>query len=134
MPIQIANEANGSVVCDQALLAATFFARLVGLLRAHRLEPGDGLLIRPSKGIHTVGMRFSIDAVALDKRLHVLAVRQDLKPLRLAIFPWNTHYVLELPAGQLEHVRVRVGDRFLLSRGDESRARNKSEVLPPRWE
>src|SRR5437667_363339 len=43
-----------------------------GLLGRDRLEPGEGLLLRPASAVHTFFMRFPIDAVFLDRGLVVL--------------------------------------------------------------
>lgn len=61
-------------------LADTFLTRLCGLLGKNGLEPGSGILIRPSSGVHTIGMRFAIDVVGLDKNLRVLKVWRRLPP------------------------------------------------------
>lgn len=111
-PVWIANETNGSVVCDRARVASTFFSRLAGLLGRRSFEPGEGLLIKPSQAIHTLGMSFPIDAIALDRHLRVLELRPGLTPVRIAVFPWKTHSVLELPAGQIGRAGICVEDRL----------------------
>ena len=60
-------------------IADTSLTRLVGLMGRRRLDAGCGLLIRPSCGIHTFGMLFSIDVVALDRSLRVVKVEGDSK-------------------------------------------------------
>jgi len=52
---------------------------MVGLLGKARLDPGKGLLIVPSSGVHTWGMRFPIDVVALNRHLRVLDVKEHLE-------------------------------------------------------
>ena len=41
------------------------WTRLRGLIGRARLQPGDGLMLRPASSIHTSFMRFPIDAVFL---------------------------------------------------------------------
>ena len=90
-------------------LAASLPARLKGLLGKNKLEAGKGLLIQPCKGIHTFFMRFSIDAVFLDKGNRVVALAHALPPNRMtSIYP-KAVSVLELPAGTLGEGVV-VGD------------------------
>ena len=100
----------GNHIC----LAASLPARLKGLLGKDRLDPGQGLLIQPCKGIHTFFMRFSIDAVFLDKGNRVVALAHALPPNRMtSIYP-KAVSVLELPAGTLDESVV-VGDEIKFS-------------------
>jgi uncharacterized protein len=93
-------------------IADTSLKRLIGLAGRRRLGAGCGLLIRPSSGIHTFGMRFSIDVVALNKSLQVLKVWHRLAPFRVTSIHLKTHSVLELPAGQIRNCRIEVGDQL----------------------
>ncbi len=60
------NVDTGSVVADLVAVADTRATRAVGLLNRTGFEPGEGLWIVPSRGVHTCWMRFAIDIVALD--------------------------------------------------------------------
>src|SRR6202012_2722319 len=64
-------------------LAATSLSRLFGLLGKRDIEPGSGILIRPSSGVHTFFMMSSIDVVGLDRNLKVIKVWKRLKPFRV---------------------------------------------------
>ncbi|EQC51248.1 hypothetical protein M901_1095 [Bacteriovorax sp. DB6_IX] len=69
----------------------------------------DGLLIRPCNSIHTFFMRFSIDAVFLNKDFKVIRIYRDLKPWRMTTIIWKANQVLELRAGTLPD-NVKEGD------------------------
>lgn len=69
-----------------------------------------GLWIFPSNGIHTIGMRFPIDALYLDADCRVVRAYEGLKPWRIAAVSLRTQSVLELPAGTLGKCPTRVGD------------------------
>jgi hypothetical protein len=96
------------------MIADTSLTRLAGLLGRRSLEAGSGLLIRPSCGIHTFGMLFSIDAVALGKDLRVVKLWPGLVPFRVTRLQRKAHSVLELAAGQIGHCRICVGDQLEL--------------------
>lgn len=49
------------------------FSRLRGLL-GRQLAPDGGLMLTPCSCIHTIGMRYAIDAVYLDRAYQVLRV------------------------------------------------------------
>jgi uncharacterized protein len=101
-----------TTVGTRITIADTSFTRLIGLLGKRRLDSGCGLLIRPSSGIHTFGMLFSIDVVALNRSLQVLRLWHRLPPFRLTSVSLKTHTILELPAGQIRNCRIQVGDQF----------------------
>jgi uncharacterized protein len=101
-----------TTVGTRITIADTSLTRLIGLVGKRRLDSGCGLLIRPSSGIHTFGMRFSIDVVALNKSLQVLKVWHRLAPFRVTSIHLKTHSVLELPAGQIRNCRIEVGDQL----------------------
>ena len=88
--------------------------RLFGLLLASSVEPGEGLLIRPSSGVHTFGMRFAIDVVALDKSSRVSGLWPRVRPWRVRALSLRTRSVLELAAGQIEATGLCLGDQLSL--------------------
>jgi uncharacterized membrane protein (UPF0127 family) len=100
-----------AVVCDRCELADSAWTRLRGLIGRARLQPGDGLMLRPASAIHTSFMRFPIDAVFLDDELRVLRVREGLRPWRAAAAPGATA-VLELAAGQAARNGLAPGARL----------------------
>jgi uncharacterized protein len=108
------NQNTGVVVADRVGVADTRATRRVGLLTRHGLEPGEGLWIVPSRGVHTCGMRFSIDVLALDERGTVIDRVLNMKPWRIRLPRRGTAGVLELPAGTLEASGTALGHRIEL--------------------
>jgi uncharacterized membrane protein (UPF0127 family) len=95
-------------------LADTSLSRLFGLLGKRGLDPGNGILIRPSSGVHTFFMMFPIDVVALDRSLRVLKVWKKLGPFRLTSVSLKTHSVLELAPGQIDACGIEPGDQLAI--------------------
>lgn len=108
----ILNKTRATVVGTRIAVADTFHTRLVGLLGRRHMEAGSGLLIQPSSGIHTFGMLFPIDVVALDRQLRVRALWPNLRPWRISGVSWNTHAILELPSGAILRSHLGVGDQL----------------------
>lgn len=83
--------------------------RVVGLIGKGKPEP---VLIKTRFGIHTFGLKFSIDAVVLDKHKHVVRCKENLKPFR--VFVWNPKHdtILELPHGTIRHKSIKKGDKI----------------------
>ena len=115
------NVDTGRVIADRVAVADTRATRAVGLLSRTGLEPGEALWIVPSRGVHTCGMRFAIDVVALDPQGVVVDTVAALRPWRIRLPRRNTAGVLELAAGVLEATGTRIGHRIELSPGGEAR-------------
>jgi uncharacterized protein len=96
-------------------LADSSLTRLFGLLGKRSLEPGSGLLIQPSSGVHTFGMMFSIDVVALDHDLRVLAVWRRLPPFRVTPISLKSHSSLELAPGEIDRCNIEPGDQMVVA-------------------
>ena len=105
--VALAND-DGDVVCERCLLAETALARLRGLLGRRGLPSGEGILLRPASSIHTAFMRFTIDAVFLDRADRVVKVASDLHPWRMAACR-EARTVLELGAGEAARRGLRPG-------------------------
>lgn len=82
--------------------ARTSFARMRGLLGKTGLPPGHGLLILPCNAIHTIGMKFAIDARFFDKKGNLVREYHCLPPGKWFIFGGLKAYsVLETQAGDI---------------------------------
>lgn len=90
--------------------ATGFLDRLRGLIGRESLQPGEGLLIRPCSGIHTIGMRFTVDVVFLDAEGRVVKIAASVRPNRLGPIALGSAAVLELPEGTIARTGTRVGD------------------------
>jgi uncharacterized membrane protein (UPF0127 family) len=106
------NKTKATTIGSGITIADTCLTRLVGLAGRRRLDAGCGLLITPSSGIHTVGMLFAIDVIALTKTLQVVKLWQDLPPFRVTSISMKVHSVLELPAGEIGKCRIEIGDQL----------------------
>jgi uncharacterized membrane protein (UPF0127 family) len=95
-------------------VAETFRARSKGLLGKSSLAAGEGLLIRPCKGVHTIGMKFPIDVVFLDNSNKVIGICKELQPNRLTAIRLRAASVLELPVGTVEATALKLGDEVEL--------------------
>jgi len=90
--------------------AASLWDRLRGLLGRKALGPGAALLIERCGSVHTVGMRFALDLVFLDRAWHVVRVVRDVRPGRLMVWGgWHAASVLESEAGCADLSGLAVG-------------------------
>ena len=112
MALSARNVDTGAIVADKVAVATTHADRAVGLLSRSGLEPGEALWIVPSRGVHTWGMRFAIDIVALDACGFVIDQVSALKPWRIRLPRRGTAGVLELPSGTLTASGTSIGHRI----------------------
>jgi uncharacterized protein len=90
-------------------VADTFAARNRGLLG--RSGSTGAMLLTHTRGVHSLGMRFTIDVAFLDKDLVVLDAL-TLRRHRMARPRVKARSVLEAEAGAFERWGLRVGDRL----------------------
>ena len=83
--VRITNTTRNAELADRALLADTHWTRLRGLIGRPSIRPGEGLVIAPSRGVHTYGMRYAIDVVLVDEAGKVVALHPDLQPAAAAL-------------------------------------------------
>jgi uncharacterized membrane protein (UPF0127 family) len=109
---RVMNTTRDTVVGDSIELADTSMARMFGLLGRRGLDSGGGLWIKPSSGVHTVGMSFRLDVVGLDREFRIIKLWRGLRPLRMTSVSFKLKSVLELPCGTIDRSRMEVGDRL----------------------
>jgi uncharacterized protein len=107
----------GIVVCERCEVADTAPSRMRGLLGRDGIEPGHGLLIKPTNSVHMFFMRFAIDVVFLDRDLGVKKIVEALAPWRMAGCR-GAKAALELPAGEAARRGVTLGEQLVLDRSD----------------
>lgn len=107
------NRTRTTYLATELLIARTHWSRFRGLMAtdASRFRRGQGLWIEPCHGVHTLAMRFPIDAVYLDHERIVIHIEQGLKPWRMAAIRVLATSVLELPTGTVIDTRTELGDQ-----------------------
>ena len=95
--------------------ADNFITRLVGLLKRNQLGPEEALWLMPSKGIHTIGMKFPIDVVFLNRQACVLSLISGMLPYRISGVHMRGYSVIELPNGTIRKSQTEIGDQLEIS-------------------
>jgi uncharacterized membrane protein (UPF0127 family) len=112
---RVRNLTKGVSLADRAEVADTSAKRRTGLLKHKSLPPGSGLWLVPCEGIHMIGMKFSIDALFLNRDRRVVKICPNMGKWALAL-SLRAHSVLELPAGAAAQTGTTVGDRLEVER------------------
>lgn len=115
MPVEsvyVYNKTRESFLATEAEVANTYLRRLVGLLgkSAGWARPGRGLWILPSRGVHTIGMLFSIDLIFLDHLKRVVHMEECVPPFSISRIRLSASSVLELPPHTVFRTGTRIGD------------------------
>jgi uncharacterized membrane protein (UPF0127 family) len=91
--------------------ASRFLPRARGLLGRERLRQHEALWILPCGSVHTIGMRYAIDVIFLDRQQRVVGVKRQVEPLRFALHP-RAHSTIELLAGTASAMAVVEGSKL----------------------
>jgi len=111
--LALVNQRTDEALADCVEVAVTRRDRRKGLLGRNGLAASSALVLAPCLAIHTMFMRFDIDAVFVDDDGRAVKVVRNLAPWRISATPF-AHAVVELPGGSLSARRVDVGDRLYL--------------------
>ncbi len=109
--MRLLNKTKHIVLAEDIRTAETLAEKAKGLLGK---EQPEALYLETRFGIHTFGMKFSIDCAVLDDSFAVRALRTRMHPNRM--FFWNPRFsrVVELPEGTLSHTGTAIGDILAL--------------------
>jgi uncharacterized membrane protein (UPF0127 family) len=116
--VYVYNKTQETFVATEATIANSYFPRLVGLLGKTKrwAQPGRGLWIVPSRGVHTIGMLFPIDLIFLSKEKQVVHVEEHVRPFRISAVSLKASSILELPAHTIYRTGTKIGDQFEIAR------------------
>lgn len=85
--------------------------RLCGLLVLDNLVQGQVLWLEPCNSIHTIGMKYPLDLIYLDRYNMVCRLSENVKSWRMR-FCLKAKVTMELAAGSIKDLNVQLGDRF----------------------
>lgn len=108
--VRAVNAARGRILGARIGVADRWWLRFRGLGGRSGLEPGEGLLLRPCRAVHMLGMRFTLDVAFLDAGNRVVARYPRLSPGARTRWHRGALAALELPAGTLDETGTMEGD------------------------
>lgn len=112
--MKLINSRTNDVIADRAVVAGSFLKRLKGMLGQQAMAGGTALVLKPCRSIHTFFMRFSVDAVFLDRRGVVIHLITDMPPSRVSPVVNGSVMVVEFPGGTVKN-RLLSGDTLIFS-------------------
>lgn len=92
-------------------VANSFIKQVKGLISQENIT---ATLFKTRFGIHTFGMKHSLDIIVLNNDYRIVKVKEKLAPNRL--FFWNPYYqiIVELPLNTIVLQGMKVGDKIKL--------------------
>lgn len=88
-----------------------FFERMKGLLGRADMVNQSAMIIEHCGSVHTVGMRFAIDLIFLDKEWRIVSIKRGVKSGQPMVFGGlRAKRVVESKAGGLELEKLQIGD------------------------
>lgn len=94
------------------------------------MSEDEGLLLMPGRSVHTLGMRFNIDVVFLNRQMRILALAENVTPWRVVIAPKGAARVLEFAAGKIAAARLAVGIYLIVDRPSDDSSERSTTRLP----
>lgn len=91
----------------QAKLLKTVYEKSRGLIGYTDIFP---VCIKTRLGIHTFGMKSSLDVLILDRKGKIVKIAEQLKPNRILLWPLRYDTVVELPHGDIKKRKLKIGD------------------------
>jgi uncharacterized membrane protein (UPF0127 family) len=101
------NQTRKTILAENIIIPQSLLDQSLGLLK---YKKPVAMLLKTRFGIHTFGMKYSIDVIIVDKKKHIVEMKESLKPNR--IFVWNLKYstVIELPEGTIKKTKTAITD------------------------
>ncbi|OGX06368.1 MAG: hypothetical protein A3G87_01855 [Omnitrophica bacterium RIFCSPLOWO2_12_FULL_50_11] len=125
----VLNTTRNSIVVERLKIARNLSERLRGLIGSPPLGEREGLLIPYCKGIHTIGMRYPLDVIYLDRDGKVLKLIEPLPPNSIGHIVLTSNSVLELPVGAIRWSSTRIGDALFIQGASESSNGDENSLL-----
>jgi uncharacterized membrane protein (UPF0127 family) len=105
--MKVINTSKQTTIAEHVITPNSLLDQSLGLLR---YKTPKAMLFKTRWGIHTLGMKYAIDILILDKENRVVKFKENLKPNNL--FVWNPQFetVLELPSGTINKTNPHISD------------------------
>lgn len=113
--MRVINQTKNTVLAEEAVVAASIFSRIIGLLGKSGLKKEEALILKPCNSVHTFFMRFSIDVLFIDKRYRIIRAISSLRPFHITSLYFKAALAIEMPAGIIQLSSTQEGDIVLIS-------------------
>lgn len=118
---ELIHSPTGVAVASRVVRARGLAGKGLGLIGRVELAPSGGLWLQNTSAIHTLGMRFALDVLFLDRDARTVGIERRVPANRIYCGKRGASSVIELAAGALEQIpQIAPGDPWnLRPRGRE---------------
>ena len=99
---------NQQLLLPHVMRTSNAWERMRGLLGHPPLNADQGILITPCASVHTIGMKYPIDLIFLDKDWQIRKIFHAVKPCRMAWVKSAT-IVVETVGGTVDNLGIKPG-------------------------
>jgi uncharacterized membrane protein (UPF0127 family) len=126
--MRVIDDRNDNLLADDAQIAESLIAKLVGLIGKRSLPAGKALIIPDCRQVHTFFMRFSTDVLFYDAQRLVVGMESGVRPYCVTGYYRHATGVVELPVGTLLSCGIAPGDLLRFEKaGEEARERGNCD-------
>lgn len=103
----------GRTIIGRVWRADRAWSRMRGLLGHPQLrsDAQEALWLTPCNNVHTLGMRYALDIVFLDRAGCVLDFQERVQPRRMRLC-WAARHTVELASGGIAALAITVGEQW----------------------
>lgn len=109
---QLLRETDQQCLLPKTVMTSNSWEKLRGLLARKPLQTGEAMIIAACAAVHTIGMRYALDLIFLDKHWRILKIAVAVKPWRIAACP-GAAMTVETLAGSLERWDLITGEQLI---------------------
>ncbi len=103
----IKNRTKNTVICKDFKLLKGFLGKSKGLINS---KTPKTVVFYTRLGIHTLGMKYPIDVIVVDKKFRVIAVKDNLKPNKVFLWNLKSSLIIELEKGTIKKSQTEIND------------------------
>lgn len=111
----VINQTRGEVLATDITLAKGLILQLKGAIGKKEFKEGEAIVFPLCNSIHTLFLKFPVDAVFLDSNGIVVGAVRNLKPWKSSSIYLAARIAIELPSGTLDETKTRIGDKIVIS-------------------
>jgi len=100
------------VFLGEVAIADSFSTRLRGLLGSRDLPCFKGILLKPCKQVHTIGMRYTISVWYVNRELKIIKIIDALPPNTISPYLRESHFIIEFPSTWAHITESQEGDKL----------------------
>ena len=108
----IVNVTRNTIIASHIKIARNPWASMKGLIGVSDFPQGEALVIEHCQSIHMFFMKYPIDVIFCDRQDKVAGLCAGIKPFCLSPVFFRASYAIELPVGNIDASKTRMGDQI----------------------